>query len=143
MVKTTTWKTTPPAEPGLYIACTCNRADFVRAWTGKHWTGPAHVGDLLLPGRMPRLDGPPADLRGLGRGVRIRWLERVTVDAEGFVSWGGLLDACPLKRGSALVDVKLRSGARSEWSVPARGLRWRHDGSVLDPMAYRVAAWGV
>jgi len=128
-----TWKTSDPTSVGLYIASTERRADYVRAWTGKHWTAPCHVSDLHLPGRMPRVDGPPAET---DNGKPIEWLEAVVFDAAGFISWGGKINQAPLKR-PRLVEVRLRNGERALGSSTT-DWRWKHDGGAADIVAYRV-----
>jgi len=80
----TTWNTTPPTEPGLYIARAFDRhrqrgdntpgrfGPFVRFWTGKHWSPPTAVADLHLPGRVPNASCSVARDEG-GRARKVEW----------------------------------------------------------------------
>ena len=129
------WKGTPPAAPGLYVASTERRADTVRCWTGNHWTAPCMARDLYLTERVPQMDWPPAC--PARRKAKIEWLEPVTIDRDGFVSWAGQLTGPPVPASTGVV-VKLRSRAKTEDPLPAGAFHWRADGSVLDPVAYRV-----
>ena len=128
----TPWRTPPPPEAGLYIASTDRSPGTVRYWTGAHWTSPRFVGDEQLPDRNSSPDWEAQNRPGRV----VEWLEAYLIDPQGFIAWGGLVDESPLHPFS-LVEVKLRSGARTEWPVEARGFRWRADGSCLDPVAYR------
>jgi len=86
----TTRNTTPPAEPGLFIARAFDRSrareddhpgkfgPYVRFWTGKHWTPPTAVADLNIPGRVPDASWPVARDEA-GRVRCVEWLEPFTL----------------------------------------------------------------
>jgi len=131
---TDNWKTSPPAEPGLYIASAARAAGYVRYWTGQHWTAPLSVADLHMTDRIPNADGVKAVTYN---NRAIVWLEKVTIDGSGFLSWGGLQDDCPVAPDMVL-RFKIRAGAVSD---PQRGgtvKRWSHDGKGGDIVAYKV-----
>jgi hypothetical protein len=92
------------------------------------------VYDLHLPNRVPTADWPAAQT---WRKRRVEWLEAVAVNSDGWVSWGGLVDAPPL-RPHVRVLVKLRSGARTEEPLPAGGFYWPRDRSSSEIVAYRI-----
>ena len=75
MTTTTTWHKTPPDESGLYIASTprSRNANYVRYWTGLHWTPPLHVADMHLTDRIPNARGCVAR-DAHGHRVRVVWL---------------------------------------------------------------------
>ena len=125
------WKTEHPHTPGLYLASVERRADSVRCWTGGHWTASVMVYDLHLPGRMPGIDWRKATPE---RGRTIEWLEAVTVDADGWISWGGI-DSVPLRR-NVPVMIRLRAGDIVGPLNP-KGLRWSRSGEPADIVAYR------
>lgn len=130
----TAWTATHPESVGLYIASVERRADSVRFWTGKHWTAPVMVYDLRLLDRIPAADGPPG---APARGHVIEWLEPVTLDAQGFISWGGRLSESPLHRDVS-VEVRFRQDDSAGPPVQASRLRWNHLGNGGDIVAYRV-----
>lgn len=128
-MSTNLWKSKAPAEPGLYIASTSRNAGFVRYWTGKHWTAPLSVMDLHLTDRIPDAQGGKAVTH---RNRPIQWLEAVTIDADGFISWGGKLDMCPVPQGMPVVFKK--TGRRRGLTLARAGeLAW-----ATDVVAYMV-----
>lgn len=131
--KDSPWNSSFPDAVGHYIAATTRRADIVRFWTGKHWTAPCVVRDMHLPDRMPRVDWPAAQT---DQRRPIEWLERVVVDAEGFISWGGKLNETPVPPG-AMATVRLRNGEQAS-GIISNDWRWKHDGGAGDIVAYRV-----
>ena len=106
MTTTTTWHKTPPDSSGLYIASSDRHAGYIRYWTGKHWTAPLAVHDLHLTDRIPTAEGRAA---ATWKNRPIEWLEKVTIDAEGFISWGGLQDEAPVPPDTRVV---IRKGRR-------------------------------
>jgi len=88
----TTWKTTAPTEPGLYVARAATRRGghnpalfsrglYVRHWSGKRWSPPTAVDDLHLAGRVPDASWPVARDEA-GRVGRVEWLEPFALPAE-------------------------------------------------------------
>lgn len=134
-INSSPWKLSNPDAVGLYIASTERRADYVRCWTGKHWTAPLHVRDLTLTDRIPNPDGPPAATHGKHA---IEWLEAVALRTDGWITWGGLLDAPPVTP-DVRVRAKFRGGGESI-PVEASALRWGAGAErpFDDVVAYRV-----
>ncbi len=122
------WKSTPPDAPGLYVASTERCADSIRFWTGKHWTAPRKTYDL---DRVPGSGDAPAAPEG-----PIEWLEPVTIDERGFVSWGGAQRAAPMRR-TYRVEVRFRNGT-TYCSNDPQGLDWTGNGVGTEIAAYRV-----
>jgi hypothetical protein len=75
------WKKLPPGEPGLYVASRERNADFVRAWTGKHWTPPVRASDVLAGVRVPQLDRVAARDEH-GRLCKVEWLKPFVIPRE-------------------------------------------------------------
>lgn len=102
---TATWHRTKPSAPGLYIASTAQHAGYVRYWTGVHWTAPLGVHDLHLTDRIPKATDAAAQTYA---NRPIEWLEKVTLDADGFISWGRLQDEAPVPPDTRVVIKKGR-----------------------------------
>ena len=138
---TDNWKSDAPPAAGLYIASTNKRADYVRWWNGKYWSAPTHVGDVGLPGRLPDGTWDPAQTYS---DRKIQWLEAVTIDADGFISWGGLQDVPPVPPDT-MVEFRIFVTGRFSHSLPqlAKDIpRWNRAGLGGDIVAYRVVGAG-